>query len=213
MYRQHHTNSLDDITLSICVASFALYKTIQPHILTSNHHFEDIALTILDTMSTVSVSSHQHYRWYHSHYMYDITSSICETWCPLYLWHCTHYVWNHNPLCWIHHTRIMYNIICATEDVTSTLSHQATIFMTSNAFQAWHHIPCIRHCTNCIFITPTSPLISHPLLYDITPTICVTSYALLYNIISTAYVITLFYLWQHKLAIWNHILNAVQNIH
>ena len=38
--------------------------------------------------------------------------------------------------------------------------------------------PLIRHHTNCIIVISTSPLISHPLLYDITPTICVTSYTL-----------------------------------
>ena len=72
----------------------------------------------------------------------------------------------------------MYAIICTTEDVTSTLSQQATIFMTSHPLQAWHHTPCIRHCTNSIFFITTSPLLSHPLLYHITSTICVTSYAL-----------------------------------
>ena len=110
--------------------------------------------------------------------MYDITSSICEKFGPLYLWHHTHYVWKHNPMSWLHHTRHMYDIICATKDVTSTPSHQVTIFMTSHPLQAWHHSPCIRHRTNCIFVITTSPLISHPLLNDITPTICVTSYAL-----------------------------------
>ena len=72
----------------------------------------------------------------------------------------------------------MYNTICATEDVTSTLSHQATIFMTSHPLQAWNQTHSIRHRTNCIFVTTTSPLISNPLLYDITRTISVTSYAL-----------------------------------
>ena len=110
--------------------------------------------------------------------MYDITSSIWETFCPLYLWHRTHYVWQHNPVCWLHHTRHIYDIICTTEDVLSPLSHQATIFMTSRPLQAWHHTSSIRHCTHCIFVITTSPLISHPLLYDITPTICVISYAL-----------------------------------
>ena len=110
--------------------------------------------------------------------MYDITSTTCETFCPIYLWHHTHYVWQHNPMCWLHHTLHMYDIICATEDVTSTLSDQVTIFMTSHPLQAWHYSPCIRHLTNCIVVITTSPLISHPLLYDITPTISVTSYAL-----------------------------------
>ena len=110
--------------------------------------------------------------------MYDITSSICETFCPLYLWHRTHYVWHHKPLCWLHHTWHMYDIICTTEDITSTLSHQATFFTTSHPLQAWHHTPCIWYRTNCIFVITTSPLIIHTLLYDNTPTICMISYGL-----------------------------------
>ena len=47
----------------------------------------------------------------------------------------------------------------------------------SHPLQAWHHTHSVRHYTTCIFVITTSPLISHPLLYDITPTICVTSYA------------------------------------
>ena len=175
LYRLHHTHSFYDITLATCVISFALYKTSHPNFLTSNHHFEDITPTILYIMSTVSVSSLQHYRWYHSHYMYDITSSIYETFCPLYLWHHAHHVWQHNTVSWLHHTRYMYDIICATEDVASTLSHQDTVFMTSHPLQAWHHNPCIRYCTNCILVITTSPLISHSLLYDVTTTISVTS--------------------------------------
>ena len=177
LYR-HHTHSFYNITLAIYVASFALYNTSQPHSLTSNHPFEDVTPTILDIMSTVSLSSHQLYRWYQSYYIYDITSSICETFCPHYLWHRTHYIWHHKPLCWLHDTRLMYDIICTTEDITSTLSLQATIFMTSHPLQAWYHTPCIRHRTNCIFVITTSPLISHPLLIDIIPTVCVTSYKL-----------------------------------
>ena len=50
--------------------------------------------------------------------------------------------------------------------------------MTSHPLQAWHHTPCVRHRTNCIFVITASPLISNPLLYEITPTISVTSYAL-----------------------------------
>ena len=107
-----------------------------------------------------------------------ISHPVCETFCPLYLWHHIHYVWQHSPMCWLHHTRHMYEIIFTTEDVTSTLSHQATIFMPSHLLQAWRHTPCISHHTKCIFDITASPLISHPVLNDITPTICVTSYAL-----------------------------------
>ena len=37
LYRQHHTHSLYDITLAICVASFALHKTSHPQFMNSNH--------------------------------------------------------------------------------------------------------------------------------------------------------------------------------
>ena len=48
----------------------------------------------------------------------------------------------------------------------------------SHALQAWYHTPGMGHCTHCIFVITTYPLISHPVSNDITPTFCVTSYAL-----------------------------------
>ena len=72
----------------------------------------------------------------------------------------------------------MYNILCTADDNTPTLSHQTTVFMKSHPLRAGQHSPCIRHCTHCIYVITTSPLISHPLLYDITPTFWVTSYEL-----------------------------------
>ena len=74
--------------------------------------------------------------------------------------------------------RHMCDILCAADDVSSTLSPQITVFMMPHPLQAWYHTPCITDCTHCIFVITTSPLISHPLLNDITPTFCVTSYAL-----------------------------------
>ena len=185
-YQGYHTHCTGNITPTLFMTSHspyvwhmcALYKTSYPHFFTSNHHFEDITPTVLEIVSILSVSSHQIYRWYHRHYVYDIAYSIGETLFPLYLWHRITYVWHHKPVCWLCHTRPMYDIICGTKDVTSTLSNQATIFMTSHPLQAWHHTPCIRHRTNFIFVITTFPLISHPFLYDITPTICVTTYAL-----------------------------------
>ena len=159
------------------MASFALYKTSHPRFMTSSHNFYDITPTIFDIVSTVSVSSHPPYRWHHSHYMDGITSSISVTWYPLNFGHNIHYVWPHNTLCWWHHTRHMCDILCTADDIAFTLSHHSTVFMMSHPLQAWHHTPCIRHCTHCIFVITTSSLISHPLLNDITPTYCVTSYA------------------------------------
>ena len=181
----YHIHCIDNITPTISVASLSPY--MWHHLHYTGHH----SLTF--DLKPPFWGHHNHYirhlfhcicvitptlSMLHNQYMYDITSRICETFCPLYLWHRTHYVWPHKPVCWLHHFRHMYDIICATEDVSSTLSHQATIFMNSHPLQAWHHIPCIRHRTNCIFVITASPLVSHQLLYDITLSVSVISYAL-----------------------------------
>ena len=75
-YRQHHTHHFNDITLAICVASFALYKTSHPHFMTSNHRVYVITQTIFDIVSTVSVSSHPLYWWYHTNCISETTSTI-----------------------------------------------------------------------------------------------------------------------------------------
>ena len=138
----------------------------------------DIKSTVSVLTSTITVSSHPSYRWHHSHYMSGSTCSISVTSYPLYLWHNIHYVWHQNTLCLWPHTRYMCDILCTADDITSILSHQTTVFMMSHPLQAWYHAPCIRHCTRCIFVITTSPLISHPVSKDITPTFSMTSYAL-----------------------------------
>ena len=60
----------------------------------------------------------------------------------------------------------------------TTLTYQTIVFTMSHPLQAAQHSHCIRHHTHCIYVITPSPLISHPLLYDITPTFCVKSYEL-----------------------------------
>ena len=160
----HHTSCKCGIVCSIQDITSSLFDLKPPFLGYHTHYIRNCVHCICVITPTLLMISQPLYVWYHIQYMWDIL--------PLYLWHHTH------PVFWLHHTRHMYDIICPTEDVTSTLSHQATIFMTSHTLQSLHHTPCIRHHTNCIFVITTSPLISHPLLYDITPTYCVISYAL-----------------------------------
>ena len=137
--------------------------------------FEYITPTILDIVSVVSESSQQIYRWYHNHSMYDITSSTCRTFWPLYLWHCTHYVWHYNAVCWLHHTRHMYDIICTTEDITSTISNKPQ--------SLWLHI----HFRHDITL-PVS---------DFAPTVSLSSQPL-------HWYCTHFWMTSHSLYVWHH---------
>ena len=184
MYQLYQTQCMYDITATVCMIPYAPHMTSQPHFMTSHHfmydirsNISDITSTISDLTSTVSVSSHQHYRWYHSHYMYDITSCICVTSYLLYLWHHIHYVWI-TTLCVDDTTLGISDIIC-----TSLTSHP--LYHTTQQYLWCHihfkhdiHTHWFRHRTHCIFDITTSLLISYPLLNDITSTICVTSYAL-----------------------------------
>ena len=119
---------------------------------------------------TLSMISQPLYVRYHNQYTCDILSTIFMTSYPLcktskhcvlmtphsaYVWHHLHDRWHH-----IHSITTDHSIY----DVTST--------------SAWRHTHSIRHCTHCVLVITTPPLISHPLLYDITPTVYVTSCAL-----------------------------------
>ena len=145
---RHHT--------TLCMISSSLYLTSRPLYLCNHTHPID------DITATIWVVSHPVYLWHHIPYIYDIISTKYDG----------------RTLCWRPHPWHMCDILCTADDITSILSHKTTVFMMSHPLQAWYHIPCIRHCTPCIFFITTSPLISHPVSNDITPTFCVTSYAL-----------------------------------
>ena len=153
----------------------------------------------------LSMISQPPYVWYHIQYMWDILFTIFMTSYPLcmtsqpsvlitphseYAWHHLHYRRRH-----IHSITPSYNLY----DFTSTSG------MTShNLYQTSHQIYLCHHNLSTD-ITPTFVWHHTHYMCDIICTI--------YNIISNSYVITLLYLWQHKLDIWNHIQYAVQNIH
>ena len=119
---------------------------------------------------TLSMISQPLYIWYCIQYRWDILSTIFMTSYPLcmtsqpcvlitpnsaYVWHHLSYRRRH-----IHSITLSHNLYYFTSTSGMT-SH--TLYHTSHQLCLCHH---------------TSPLMSHPLLYDITPTICVTSYAL-----------------------------------
>ena len=167
-YIRHHvhgiyydTNSIDDITATICMISHPVY------VRQSVHYINDIIPTIYDNTTLCLITPHSAYEWhdlrYRRRHIYSITPS-------------------HN----------LY-------DFTSTSG------MTSHPlYQTLHQLYICHHKLSSA-ITPTFVWHHTHYMCDIICTI--------YYIISTSYVITLLYLWQHKLDIWIHIQYAVQNIH
>ena len=131
------------------------------------------------------------------HYIYDIIPTMYD-----------------NTTLWVDYTTLS---ICMTSFALQKTSHP--LYHTKPQ-SLWLHIHFRHNITTPVTdITPTVSLSSNHST-DITPTfiwhhtryICDIIHTI-YNIISTVYVITLLYLWQQKLDIWNHIQYAVQNIH
>ena len=130
------------------MASFALYNASHPHFMTSSYHFYDITPTILDIVSPVSVSSHAHYWWYHTNWIFEISSAIYDDIISI-VYDIT------APECVSSHPHFQrYNTLCI-EDITPTLciisytlykaprphfmtSHH--IFMTSHVLYSWYHL-------------------------------------------------------------------------
>ena len=172
---------------------------------------------------------------HHTHYIRHCVHSICVITAtlsmisqPLYVWYHIQYMWD-----------ILSTIFMTSYQLCMTA--QTCVLIIPHSAYLWHHlhyrrchIHCITPSHNLYDFTSTSGITSHPLyqtshqLYlchhnlstDITPTFVWhhTHYmcdiiCTIYNIISTAYVITLLYLWQHNLDIWNHIQYVLQNIH
>ena len=107
---------------------------------------------------------------YYMQYICDIISPMFLTKYPLSM------TSQHSVLMSPHSAYVWHPLHCRWHRIHSITPNNAIYDVTSTSRITSH--PCIRHCTHCIFVITTSPLISHPLLNDITPTFCVTSYAL-----------------------------------
>ena len=180
-------HSLYDITLAIYVAPFALYRTSHPHFMISNHHVYVITATIFDIVSTVSVSSHPLYWWYHTNCNSEIMSAILHNIISI-VYDMTVTVWQHNHyFCDIgfptyHITSRIYDISSPIAVTSQTLCLRIHV----NIFNIKHTV--LRQYTNIYEIT-TSICVSvwsHTLyqwynthcIYDMGPTIFMEEYAL-----------------------------------
>ena len=159
-------NCIYDITLSLCMASYALYITSHPLFMISHHcshHITStefmishtlymtshtrqhdiisaISPTISDTASNVSVSSNPVYQLHHIHSLDHIPYTICMTsYSVCMTWH---ELYDIRPLYVWHDIQYIYDIISYIYDITHTA------FMT----------------TQCLYLTsPPLYLTSEPL--------------------------------------------------
>ena len=120
----------------------------------SNHHFHDITPTIFDIVSTLFLSPHPLYWWYHINCIYEISSSI-----------------------YVDIISIVYNNI-----FTIFVPSQA-LYLCLHPLFPWYHTLCIHDlATNISLTSDTLYKVSHPqfmtsrhIIYDITCTVFMSS--------------------------------------
>ena len=189
--------------------------------MTSSYYFYDITPTILDIVSTESVSSHAHYWWYHTTWIFEISSAIYDDIISIvYDITATECVSSHP-----HFQR--YNTLCI-KDITPTIciisytlykaphphfmtSHHifyeitCTVFMTSPPlYLKWHPTILCHHNNSIDGLRPTLRMASHPLYVRqlMHSTQCKIHSLWLHTVV----VITLhpLYSWHHTPYIWHH---------
>ena len=160
---------------------FALYKTSHPHFMTSNHHLYDITPTISDPVSTVSLSSHPLFSWYHIKLIYKISSAIHQDIISIvYDMTATGSVSSHPFFQW-YHTICMDDITC-TICITSYTLHKKSSYTD---FMTLHHIIYYITCTVFmktfpLYLTLHSLYLCHHnhSIDDLRPTVWMTSHPL-----------------------------------
>ena len=126
--------SIYDITSTIFIISHALYMT--SHLLCMMSH----SLCVLHHTMTLSMTSniiclwHTHLIWHHTQ-CYDHTTSVCIH--SHYAWHyiqCIFDITHNVPILWqevyvSHHWLYMYDTLCTTNDITSTLYYITSLYL------------------------------------------------------------------------------------
>ena len=157
-----------DITNTAFMTSDLLYMTSQPLLRASHHFMYDIKSTVSDLTSTVSVSSHPPYQWYHSHHMYDITT--------VYMCHLINYIYDIISSMYENRTLCVVDTtlgICVTSFALQMLSHP--LYHTKPQY-LWCHIHFMHDITCTVSdIALTLSLSSQPLHWYHSH-FCMTSY-------------------------------------
>ena len=134
---RYNTLCIEDITPTLCIISYTLYKAPRPHFMTSHHIFmTSQALyswhhpTISEMASTISVSSQSLYWWSHTNSIYDITHTLRM---PAYAL----YTMSHPLFMTSHH--------CSYHITSTAFMPSHTLYMISHTWQHKRYICSLTH--------------------------------------------------------------------
>ena len=188
LYLCHHTNSIDDITATICMISLPVYG--RQYI----HYIFDIVPTMYDnttlgvdyttlcicmTSFVLHKTSHPLYHtkpkslWFHIHFRHDITPPVSEVTATVSLssqplhWNHTHFLF--------HHTHYISDIICTIYNIKSTAYVIKLFYLWQHKLDIWNHVQyAVQNIHYPCDITVTNVCHQTQCIERLTPTLCMT---------------------------------------
>ena len=79
LFRWYHTVSMYDITPTIWITSYTLYKVSHPHFMRSHHIFYDVTCTVFMTSLPLYLKLHPLYLCHHNHSIDDLRPTVYMT--------------------------------------------------------------------------------------------------------------------------------------
>ena len=200
-FQRYNTLCMQDITPTLCIKSYTLYKAPHPHFMTSHHTIYDIISTVFMTSPSLYLKWHLPYLGHHNDSIDGLTPTVYMTSHPPYVCHLMHstqrhihslllypivfitlhplHSWHHTPYIW-HHTHGNTNVICAIWPAISNT--KSTVSVSSNTGYQLYHSHSLYDITHTIRVTSYSVcmlsqevfMTLHPSMYNITPSIFMT---------------------------------------
>ena len=87
----YHTFYIYDLTPTICVTSYTLYKASRPQLMTSHLIIYDITCTVLMTSLPHYLILNPLYLCHQKPSIYDLWPAVCMASHPVYIWHLMHH--------------------------------------------------------------------------------------------------------------------------
>ena len=91
LFPWYPTLCMNDITPTICLTSYTLYKASLPHFMTSQNIIYDITCTVIMTSLPWYLTLYPLYLCHHNLTIYTLWPTVCMTSQQLYVWHFMHY--------------------------------------------------------------------------------------------------------------------------
>ena len=190
MYLCHHSNTIDDITATICMISHQVYMRHSVHYIyniiptmydNTKLWVDYTTLVICMTSFALQKTSHLLYHtkpqslWLHIHFRHDITTPVSDITPTVSL--SSHLSTDITPTSGWHHTHYICDIIHTIYNIISNVYLITLLYLRQQKLDIWNHFQyAVQNIHYPCDITVTSLCHHTQCIESITPKLCMTSH-------------------------------------